>query len=425
MDRNIFTCRNKIIFGILLSGVFSWAQAGYRIAEITKEENVATRYAILAGNRYLNKDGLVAGFSVKFTENKLFNYGSRVFTWQGNRLSTLKTLGTDQLGYSENRPSWVNEDGVVVGTSRYYDNNGVDQGQRASCWDDGDIVNLGKAAEKSGFVNSTGVAINASGQVAGMGIIYENGQDKGTRPILWTRGQARNLGALSLNADGYNENTVTGMNLAGHIVGWDGNFQSFFWANNTLQGLVPLNIELFSFAFAINNKDQVVGRGDDFNGSFSVLWSNGLIQSLGSLDPNPDAFPISEPIAINEKGQVIGNEFVPVGMHAYLWTDGKLTDLGALGVDEFGTETSFANAINNKGQVVGFSSYSENGIPNGNHAFIYQNNTIIDLNTLLPFASGWLLENALAINDKGQITVYGTFSKGNQSYKGYALLTDK
>jgi probable HAF family extracellular repeat protein len=213
------------------------------------------------------------------------------------------------------------------------------------------------------------------------------------------------------------------MNAAGHVIGWDGNLQSFLWVNNTLQELVPLNLDLFSFAYAINNKDQVVGRGDDVNGSFPVLWNNGLIQNLGSLDPNPDAFPFNEAIAINELGQIIGYEWLLVGQHAYFWSNGLMTDIGVLGIDEFGTENSFANAINNKSQVVGYSSYSENGVAMGKHAFIYQNKTLIDLNSLLPLGSGWLLENALAINDEGQVTVYGTYSKGTQSYKGYALLT--
>jgi probable HAF family extracellular repeat protein len=422
MNRKIITCRSKIFFGVLLFGVLSCVQASYRIVEITKEETLDTRYTIFAGNQYLNDKGQITGFSVKYTENKLFNYGSRVFIWQRNRVRSLKTLGTDALGYSENLPSGINNNGQVVGTSHDYDKYGVDQGQRAVYWLNGEIVNLGNEAKKSGFVNSTGVAINDSGQMAGTGISYENVQDKGTRPILWTRGKAKNLGVLSVNADGYNVNTVTGMNAAGHVIGWDGNFKSFLWDGFALQELIPLNFDLFSFANAINNKDQIVGRGDDINGSFSVLWKNGLIQSLGSLDPNPDAFPINEAIAINELEQIIGYEFLPVGLHAYLWTEGKLTDLGVLGIDEFGTESSFANAVNNKGQVVGFSSYSESGLPKGNHAFIYQNNTMVDLNILLPLGSDWLLENALAINDNGQITVYGTYSKGTQSYKGYALL---
>ena len=327
-------------------------------------------------------------------------------------------------------------------TSRYDDKNGVDQGQRAVYWDDGNIVNLGKEAEKSGFVTSTGATINASGQVAGTALLYENNQDKGTRPILWTRGKVRNLGVLALDSSGYSTNTATGMNAAGHVIGlgdtYDNDYggyqepHAFLWSNGSHpQELSDLGADLggysFSIANAINNNDQVTGGSDtyssngDYTGHFSVLWQNGLIQNLGTLNPDPN--PFNEATAINDLGEIIGYDFLPIGQHAYFWSNGLMTDIGVLGIDEFGTENSFANAINNKSQVVGYSSYSENGVAKGNHAFIYQNKTLTDLNTLLPLGSGWLLENALAINDKGLVTVYGTYSKGTQSYKGYAMLT--
>lgn len=441
MNTKIIICHRKIAFGVLLYGFFTWAQASYRIVEITKEEKVDTGYAIYAGNQYLNNDGQIVGVSIKYTQNKLFNNGFRAFTWQHNRLRTLATLGTDAMGYGESVPSGLNKHGLVVGTSHYFDKNGIDQGQRAVYWDEGNIVNLGKEAEKSGFVTSTGATINASGQLAGTALLYENSQDKGTRPILWTRGKAKNLGVLALDSSGYSTNTATGMNAEGHVIGlgdtYDndyGGFQephAFLWSNGTHpQELGDLGADpggySFSVANAINNNDQVTGGSDtyssngDFTGHFSVLWQNGLIQNLGTI--NPDPFPYNEATAINALGEVIGYDFLPNGQHAYFWSNGLMTDIGVLGIDEFGTENSFANAINNKSQVVGFSSYSENGVAKGNHAFIYQNKTLIDLNTLLPLGSGWLVENALAINDKGQVTVYGTYTHGVINYKGYALL---
>jgi hypothetical protein len=48
---------------------------------------------------------------------------------------------------------------------------------------------------------------------------------------------------------------------------------------------------------------------------------------------------------------------------------------------------------------------------------------MIDINSLLPAGSGLLLENALAINDKGQIIAFGTRTKGKDTYQVYVLLT--
>ena len=96
-----------------------------------------------------------------------------------------------------------------------------------------------------------------------------------------------------------------------------------------------------------------------------------------------------------------------------------MQDLGALGVDEFGTSFSFPNALNDAGQVVGVST----GVANGNRAFLYQNGAMVDLNTLLPASSGLLLENALAINNRGQITAFGTRTTAAGTYQVYVLLT--
>ena len=69
-----------------------------------------------------------------------------------------------------------------------------------------------------------------------------------------------------------------------------------------------------------------------------------------------------------------------------------VTDLGSLGGG--GTE---AYGINNAGQIVGLSKDS-NGFE---HAFLYENGSMINLNTL-----GWSWTMATAINDKGQIVGY-------------------
>src|SRR6266542_1991227 len=65
-------------------------------------------------------------------------------------------------------------------------------------------------------------------------------------------------------------------------------------------------------------------------------------------------FAASFAFAINNRGQVVGDVSVPPSghdFHAFLWQDGTLTDLGTLGGDD-----SSARAINERGQVVGEST---------------------------------------------------------------------
>jgi probable HAF family extracellular repeat protein len=53
-----------------------------------------------------------------------------------------------------------------------------------------------------------------------------------------------------------------------------------------------------------------------------------------------------------------------------------------------------------------------------NHAFIYTNGKMTDLNTLIPANSGWELDTASAINDNGWIVGQGSI---NGQYHGFLL----
>lgn len=128
---------------------------------------------------------------------------------------------------------------------------------------------------------------------------------------------------------------------------------------------------------------------------YNFLWHNGNRTNLNIL-----------PDAINNKGQIVG---VDNNYHPVLWQDGIVTDLGT-----FGGTYSEAISINDAGTVVGYSQTS-NEIA---HAFVYKNNTLYDLNTLLPAHSGWELNSAIDINDNGQIVGIGQF---NAQFRGFLL----
>jgi probable HAF family extracellular repeat protein len=114
----------------------------------------------------------------------------------------------------------------------------------------------------------------------------------------------------------------------------------------------------------------------------------------------------SQANSINDVGQVVGYSYTSAGTaRATLFNTNGLTpiDLGTLG------DTSIANSINNSGQVVGFSM-----LGNSSRATLWDGNNVIDLNNLLEASTlneGWVLQNALDINDNGWIVGYANNSQ--------------
>ena len=97
-----------------------------------------------------------------------------------------------------------------------------------------------------------------------------------------------------------------------------------------------------------------------------------------------------------------------------------MQDLGTL--EDF--SLSVALAINDKNQVVGVSAKTW-----GDHrgmidprdwwfdkAFLWENGTLLDLNTLIPAHSGWELGTAFSINNAGQIIGYGIYKQRKHAF---------
>jgi probable HAF family extracellular repeat protein len=114
---------------------------------------------------------------------------------------------------------------------------------------------------------------------------------------------------------------------------------------------------------------------------------------------------------MNDRGQVVGFATFPgdATFHAALWKHvGKTTDLGTVGTDA----CSFAQGINAKMQIVGYSKPDCNTDPS--RAFLWEDDSIFDLNTLISPGSALYLQTGLTINDQGEIAGQGMDSGGNQ-----------
>jgi probable HAF family extracellular repeat protein len=222
---------------------------------------------------------------------------------------------------------------------------------------------------------------------------------------------------------GGNNGFATGANGRGEIAGWAETpkrdstcaspqvlgFEAVIyqpWGRNKIAELPPFHGDKDGAATELNDRGQVVGisgKCDQAVGRFTahhaVLWENGHVTNLGSLG----GIAWNTPMAIDERGDVVGfsdlsgDESGTPNFHAFLWTKSHgMQDLGTLPGDAY----SEALGINDAGVVVGVSygvSFSTS------RAFIWQNGTMTDLNTLIPPTSQLYLLYANDINDRGAI----------------------
>ena len=155
----------------------------------------------------------------------------------------------------------------------------------------------------------------------------------------------------------------------------------------------------FSQATAINNPGQIVGSSVNVGNPHAFLYSGGHMFDLGTLGGSE-----STAHGINNRGQIVGESLTSgdAVTHAFLYSGGQMRDLGTLG-----GSYSQAFAINDPGQIVGLSSLVI-GPKKPSHAFLYSGGQMQDLNNLLPSNSGWIVTQAVSINDAGQIACSGS-----------------
>ncbi|HLX26669.1 MAG TPA: hypothetical protein VKR05_06725 [Candidatus Cybelea sp.] len=230
----------------------------------------------------------------------------------------------------------------------------------------------------------------------------------------------RNGAMSALPTLGGNNGFAAGANEHGDIVGWAETrkhdstctppqvlqFEAVRYDGNGRhpKELRPLRGDSDGAATEINDRgdvvgisgicDQAVGR---FTARHAVMWHGNKPVDLGSLG----GVAWNTPMAINDRGVIVGfsdltgDSTGTPNFHAFLWTKKTgMQDLGTLPGDTY----SEALGVNEAGQVVG-ESFSASSA----RAFIWQNGTMTDLNTLIPPSSGLYLLYANDVNDQGDI----------------------
>jgi hypothetical protein len=194
------------------------------------------------------------------------------------------------------------------------------------------------------------------------------------------------------------------------------NNQAFFYSDGILTPFGPSSDTGSGSGAAMNNKGEVAGW-TFYSGGSAVLGSiyrDGQVSTFSG----PSAAE-TEAEAINGRGEVAGVWTPPqhpllYQRQVFTYYRGRFHDLGhAFGQSE---EQDAVGGINRYGVIVGNGSTTT--IPFGGSAawVYYPGEGFADLNTQIPPYSGWFLQFANGINNRGQIAGTGLVNGVRHGY---------
>jgi uncharacterized membrane protein len=281
--------------------------------------------------------------------------------------------------------------------------------------------------------------LSNSGQVAG--------KTRKNQAAIWS--QRRGLQLLPM-IDGFSESEARGSNISGYVVGFatsSDQVTAFTYKKGKLVRLRGKN----SKAHAVNDAGEVVGESE-IEGKAPVVaarWNHRQVASLGGCCSGVAR-------GINNHGQIIGDLYDQAGRYRAFLLDGihGIQSLGpasgyssAIAINDAGHvllqepergvsvyrssnatvhieipdhQSGDGRAINNADEVVGaFGPYFD-----ADDAFLWsEKDGFRDLNELIPAGSGWKLQVATGINDRGEIVGLGSHS--GEDAVGFLLIPQR
>lgn len=325
----------------------SISQTTYEVVEIVGPAGIR-----FGGLPKVNDNGLVAATYLRTNDDQdVF-----LFDWETQQATALPHLDNDRAALAAD----LNNAGQVVGWSR--PSRSATAGMDAVLWENGQATALGLA----GGEWSRAQAINENGVIVGNYLkSFAEFSRAVTHGVIYDHGTIHRIEPSGFGTDG-----------------------------------VPLVND-------INDSEQVAATSafdwDHTSNWVGIIYDrlNGQ-RSIGRINGNS-----SNANGINNHGVIVGaadtavqHETIPDTFHvqAMKWEDGVLTHLGTLG-----GVSSFADEINDNGDIVGTSQIEAGD----NHATLWTDGQIIDLNNQIPENSGWALTRATDINSNGWIACEG------------------
>ena len=229
--------------------------------------------------------------------------------------------------------------------------------------------------------------LNGSGQIVGFADApYRQTQ----QAVVWDE-----RGVTRLDDGGALSSDARAINTKGEIVGLrctrPGVWRVCLWRGGTLSEPASLNTRKW-YPSGINERGDIAGWGLGLDNRPHLLaWQKGVLTDLGC----------GYQIGLNNRGQMAGDYEAAEGrFHACAWRSGVRSSLPELP----DTVESHALACNDRGQIAGRAT-RQRADSGGRQTYpvLWQDGHALDLNTLLPPGFPCILEEAVAINNAGQI----------------------
>lgn len=304
------------------------------------------------------------------------------------------------------RPSAINNHGVVVGSGyrqgdEWYDINSVAH-----------IVH-GKVASPlpgtEAFSESYASGINGRNQIVGS---FRLPDVDAKFPYLYQNGRYRDLRVENKIGDDH----ASDINASGQVVG-RANGKAFIF-DGSQSRYIDVPDAISSQGQGINDHGMVVGNAV-FNAASGDYETRAFVYDGRNVNYLQNPLPNSQPadaVDINNADQIAANAYVPDNdfTRAFIYgADGRSTQIASLYTPPHEVEATIVSDLNNLGWAVGQSGGIHCTEGHCHEAFLWRDGQTFSLNDLLaPWqARRWYLSEAVAINDRGQITGVG--------YSGY------
>jgi probable HAF family extracellular repeat protein len=291
----------------------------------------------------LNDAAQVVGYSTTA-------FATHAFLWQNGQMTDLGTLNLGTFTGNASAAYAVNALGTAVGNSPVSNGN-----PRATMWRDGRIIDL--TPDVAVYESSWASSINDAGRWTGAVQLEELPPWHGFVADGFTRTPLGHLGGgSSFPNDINNAGQVVGSSYTRIVDGVEQGARAFLWQNGVMTDLGVLPDDAASAAAAINSFGIIVGSSSRTNTVTFQETHRPFIYDTGSMTaiavPSVDA----QAADINDSGVVVGTMKASGGLsnnHAWVYQDGVVTNLNSLVVPGSGLHIAFAYAINNVGQIAG------------------------------------------------------------------------